>query len=429
MNTRKIDCQEHVEQNLGFSRDCNFEYVNHVGFQQPWNNMGIRIQAPAMEGGSQAQHQNPGAAKSSSNTIMNGFQTPASAFYATERCMGFPQHGSQSQGGTSSFCSQYNKSCNSQFPSFHAPGENFSIESVVQDEPNYEVRNTLPSLVKSHICFNKYQKSSDKSYKIPCSSLQVSQVSSHGQSNLLGNNAATVRNHFSVPFRGNQDQRGYCNSYSSPLAQLCYFQQEKQSSNYSSGGFSVSSGNSVSTGAVLANKTRIRWTQDLHDKFVECVKRLGGAEKATPKAILKLMDTEGLTIFHVKSHLQKYRIAKYMPDSAEGKSEKITSTVDITQIDVKTGLHLSEALQFQLDVQRRLHEQLEIQRNLQLRIEEQGLQLKMMIDQQQKTNESLLKRQDFDITPFAHDPSFSLEDVEASIAESSGNANFPSKIS
>ncbi|XWS66428.1 hypothetical protein CRYUN_Cryun05aG0198600 [Craigia yunnanensis] len=423
MNTPKIDCREHVEQNLGFSRDCNFEYVNHVDFQQPWN-MGIRIQAPAMEGGS--QQQNPGAAKSS-NTIMSGFQSPASAFYATERCMGFPQYGSQ--GGSSSFCSQYNKSFNSQFPSSHASGENFSTESVARDEANYELRNTLQSLVKSQICCNQYQKSLEKSYKIPCTNLQGSQVLSHDHSNLLGNNAATVGSHFSVPFRGNQDQRAYCNSYSSPLTQLSFFQQEKQSSNLSSGGFSVSSGNSVSTGAVLASKIRIRWTQDLHDKFVECVKRLGGAEKATPKAILKLMDTEGLTIFHVKSHLQKYRIAKYMPDSAEGKSEKITSTTDVTQIDIKTGLHLTEALQLQLDVQRRLHEQLEIQRNLQLRIEEQGRQLKMMIDQQQKTNESLQKKQDFDITPFDHDPSFSLEDVEASIAESSGNAHFPSKIS
>ncbi|XWS43223.1 hypothetical protein CRYUN_Cryun16bG0084200 [Craigia yunnanensis] len=414
MNTQKIYCQEHVEQNLGFRRDCNFEYVNHVGFQQPWNNMGIRIQAPAMEGGS--EQQNPGAAKSS-NTIISGFQSPASAFYATERCMGFPQYGSQE--GSSSFCSQYNKSCNSQFPSFHASGENFSIESVAQDEPTYELRNTLQSPVKSQICFNQYQKFSEKG----------SQVPSPDQSNLLRNNVATIGNHFSVPFRGNQDQRAYCNSYSSPLAQLSYCQQEKQSSNYSSGGFSVSSGTSVSTGSVLASKTRIRWTQDLHDKFVECVKRLGGSDKATPKAILKLMDTEGLTIFHVKSHLQKYRIAKYMPDSAEGKSEKRTSTSDVTQIDVKTGLNLTETLQLQLDVQRRLHEQLEIQRNLQLRIEEQGRQLKMMIDQQQKTNESLLKKQDLDITFFDHDPSFSLEDLEASIAESSGNAHFPSKIS
>ncbi|KAE8734408.1 Protein PHR1-LIKE 1 [Hibiscus syriacus] len=416
MNTQKIGCQENVEQNLGFIRDYNFD---HVGFQQPWN-MGL-------------QQPNPGASKSSStNTIMGGFQTPGAAFYATERCMGFPQYGS-SQGGAA-FCSQYNKICsNSQFPSFHGLGDNFSIQSVAQGEPNYEPRNTLQSPVKSQIFCDKYQKSSEKSYKIPCTNIQTSQVWSHDLSNLLGNNAATVGNHFSVPFRGNQDQRVYCNSHGSSPAKLSFFQQEKQSSNYSSGsgGFSVSSSNAPTSGSVLASKTRIRWTQDLHDKFVECVKRLGGAEKATPKAILKLMDTEGLTIFHVKSHLQKYRIAKYMPDSAEGKSEKRTSTSDVTQIDDKTsGLHLTETLQLQLDVQRRLHEQLEIQRNLQLRIEEQGRQLKMMIDQQQKTSESLLKKQDSNITAFDPDPSFCFEDVEeASIAESSGTSHLPSKIS
>lgn len=70
----------------------------------------------------------------------------------------------------------------------------------------------------------------------------------------------------------------------------------------------------------------------------------------------------------------------------------------------------------------------QIQRNLQLQIEEQGRQLKMMIDQQQKTSESLLKNQDFNISPF--DPSISFQDVfETSIAESSGTGNISSKIS
>lgn len=58
----------------------------------------------------------------------------------------------------------------------------------------------------------------------------------------------------------------------------CSPQQEKQSSRLSSENIPVTPGHSASTGAVISNKARIRWTQDLHEKFVECVIRLGGAE-------------------------------------------------------------------------------------------------------------------------------------------------------
>ncbi|RRT63999.1 hypothetical protein B296_00006451 [Ensete ventricosum] len=34
----------------------------------------------------------------------------------------------------------------------------------------------------------------------------------------------------------------------------------------------------VSSATAISSKTRIRWTQDLHERFVECVNRLGGAE-------------------------------------------------------------------------------------------------------------------------------------------------------
>uniref|UniRef100_A0A0D6R170 MYB-CC type transcription factor LHEQLE-containing domain-containing protein n=1 Tax=Araucaria cunninghamii TaxID=56994 RepID=A0A0D6R170_ARACU len=98
------------------------------------------------------------------------------------------------------------------------------------------------------------------------------------------------------------------------------------------------------------------------------------------------MGVPGLTIYHVKSHLQKYRLSKYLPDSATDgeKSEKKESGDILSSLDAASGLQITEALQMQMEVQKRLHEQLEVQRQLQLRIEAQGKYLQKIIEEQQK---------------------------------------------
>uniref|UniRef100_A0A0E0L458 HTH myb-type domain-containing protein n=2 Tax=Oryza punctata TaxID=4537 RepID=A0A0E0L458_ORYPU len=140
-----------------------------------------------------------------------------------------------------------------------------------------------------------------------------------------------------------------------------------------------------------SGKQRLRWTSDLHNRFVDAIAQLGGPDRATPKGVLTVMGVPGITIYHVKSHLQKYRLAKYIPESpAEGsKDEKKDSSDSLSNTDSAPGMQINEALKMQMEVQKRLHEQLEVQRQLQLRIEAQGKYLQMIIEEQQKLGGSL----------------------------------------
>lgn len=61
---------------------------------------------------------------------------------------------------------------------------------------------------------------------------------------------------------------------------------------------------------IRSKEPRMRWTADLHRSFVRAIECLGGQDKATPKLILQFMGAKGLTISHVKSHLQMYRAAR-----------------------------------------------------------------------------------------------------------------------
>ncbi|KAL6142281.1 hypothetical protein ACLB2K_060564 [Fragaria x ananassa] len=69
-------------------------------------------------------------------------------------------------------------------------------------------------------------------------------------------------------------------------------------------------GSSKCLDASTGNKERLRWTQELHDMFVDAVTKLGGHDRATPKGILKAMGVSGLTIYHIKSHLQVHKSLK-----------------------------------------------------------------------------------------------------------------------
>ncbi|KAF4402482.1 hypothetical protein G4B88_012267 [Cannabis sativa] len=319
MNDRRIDYQQRlIQQNSnGVISDFSFE-VGSRRSSQFLGNMEIWIpQSPAaMDEKFRSHHHQNGVVQaklssSSSSTIMSRFETPASAFYATERCMGFSQY--DSQVAFSSPGSQLISSDQSQSETYS------TIEDSAHEQPNFDFRNPIPSMAKSQL----------------------------STSNILGSNGHT-----------------------SPYTQLSFGSHEEekkqQCQNISSGNNNISNNNgcitpvnSVLNGASNSSKSRIRWTQDLHEN----------------------------------------------------------------------GSQMREALQLQLDVQRRLHEQLEIQRNLQLQIEEQGKQLKKMFDMQQKTSNSFFKSQSSDITSQDDAPSTSNDEDQFSFVEPSENTQYPSKIS
>ncbi|KQJ84085.1 uncharacterized protein LOC100827236 [Brachypodium distachyon] len=59
---------------------------------------------------------------------------------------------------------------------------------------------------------------------------------------------------------------------------------------------------------VRSKVPRMKWTAELHGRFLKAIEWLGGQDYATPKLVLQLMGVNGLTISHVKSHLQMLRL-------------------------------------------------------------------------------------------------------------------------
>ncbi|CAL5338479.1 protein PHR1-LIKE 3-like isoform X1 [Camellia sinensis] len=154
------------------------------------------------------------------------------------------------------------------------------------------------------------------------------------------------------------------------------------------------------TSLVLSSdaKPRLKWTPELHRRFVDAVTQFGGADKATPKALMRMMSIPGLTLYHLKSHLQKYRLGKsqhsetYQEINQQDYEADPGRDVDFngeagdeTPNQINDSLQIAQALQVQMEVQRKLHEQIEVQRHLQLRIEAQGKYLQSVLKKAQET--------------------------------------------
>ncbi|XP_062220012.1 myb family transcription factor PHL11-like isoform X1 [Phragmites australis] len=122
----------------------------------------------------------------------------------------------------------------------------------------------------------------------------------------------------------------------------------------------------------------------------------GGDDEATPKSVLRLMSMKGLTLYHLKSHLQKYRLGKQSKkDTGLEASRGAFAAQGInfytpeppcipSTASNNTGeTPLADALKYQIEVQRKLHEQLEVQKKLQMRIEAQGKYLQAILEKAQ----------------------------------------------
>ncbi|KAG7036225.1 Myb family transcription factor PHL11, partial [Cucurbita argyrosperma subsp. argyrosperma] len=146
-------------------------------------------------------------------------------------------------------------------------------------------------------------------------------------------------------------------------------------------------------------KPRLRWTADLHDRFVDAVTKLGGPGKgivffrSNSQVCVKIDGFKGLDFVPLEEpfaepfNLQKYRLGLQTrkQNVAEQRNENSGTISNFTVEEDDRGLQIAEALKSHVEVQKTILEQLEVQNKLQMRIEAQGKYLQDILEKAQKS--------------------------------------------
>lgn len=76
--------------------------------------------------------------------------------------------------------------------------------------------------------------------------------------------------------------------------------------------------------------SKLKWTPELHSRFVRCVGQLGGLQKAKPKKILKMMSdgNQGLTKERIKNYLQRFKQSLRLPEVQSGEVSPAVSDAE-----------------------------------------------------------------------------------------------------
>lgn len=162
MNKNRIEWQGHIQQRRGLNGDFSSEsfHRSHQYFdvKQPWNIGG--------SGGEDEDSPHMGSSKSPI-TIMGGFESPTSAFYAAERCMRFPQYHSQVINSNPSLASPLPKIHDLELPMYQqSPRENTFLDHLPHQANinNVKLSNTFEAVVRP-------QFEPERPNKTPCGNL------------------------------------------------------------------------------------------------------------------------------------------------------------------------------------------------------------------------------------------------------------------